>query len=269
MIFKTMEIFDLFKKNAHKLNEQPVKAVWDRLETKLEKEDTKKSISKYKIFSIAACLFALVAAFGIIQHNFMHKNEAMVSLDKRLNYHLEDMILTDANSFDAVHVSQYYDYAAQPIDEGVQKKLIPNKAILNSNKGNRKSYERLRPKSDLHQNFSWILGSWVFKSAVKPAESVHNSMTNLTNVKEAPALHAGIDNQDLLLNFNGNIAALYLNVKKSDKNNLLFEAADKKQQLMITRVDNNHFIINSNSFQNGLLKLNKEVTLIYQNVVSF
>jgi hypothetical protein len=269
MIFKTMEIFDLFKRNAHKLEEQPAKAVWDRLENKLEKEDTKKSINKYKIFSIAACLFALVAAFGVIQHNFMHQNEAMVSLDKRLNFQLEDMVLTDANSYDAVNVSQYYDYANQPIEEGDQKKLIPNKAVLNSTQGNRRSYDRLRPKSDLHKNFSWILGSWIFKSAVKPAASAHDSMTNLANVKEAPALHAGIDKEDLILSFNGNIDALYLNTKKSDKNNLLFEGVNKKQQLMITRVDNNHFIINSNSFENDLLKLDKEVTLIYQNVVSF
>ena len=264
-----MDIFKLFKNNEHKLDEMPSKAVWERLENKLDKEDTKKSINKYKIFSIAACLFALVAAFGLLQHNLTHKNEAMAALDTNQNFKLEDLVWTDANQFDAVNVNQYYDYSQNPINEGVKKKLLPNKAVLNSTRGNRRSYDRLKPRTNLHKEFSWILGSWIFKSAVKPVSEAHDSMTNLSNVKEAPAIHAGIDKNVLTLSFNGNLESLILNIKKSDKNNLLFESVQNKQYLMITRVDNNHIIINASHFKNEVLKLDKEATLIYQNVVSF
>ncbi|MEL6988654.1 MAG: hypothetical protein AAGK97_12595 [Bacteroidota bacterium] len=262
-----MEIFDLFKKSQHRLEEAPSKAVWDRLEARLEKDHTKRSFKKYQIFSIAACLFGLIAAVGVIQHNYMHRNQAMASLSaENHRYQLEDMILSDAKNYNTVLINNYYQNL-DPIIEGNTKKLIPNNSYVPNRKG--RSYDRLKPRTIIFDQYSWILGSWVFKSAVKPAKMVSDSMTNIMNVREATPIHAAVEDRNLVLNIGNSEMHLVLNLKKSNKDNLLFEQPFKEAYLLISKVDNNHIILNSSNFETKHMEINDGLTLIYQNVINF
>lgn len=126
------DIFDLFRKNQHKLAERPSPIVWRRLERRLDAHQRRNQRSLYRQLSMAAGLLILLGFIALISLSTNKKSNDYLALANSENRHdhFEDLgQLEETTEFlKVVQFSQKIkDRKSNPISEGSKlKKLLPS-----------------------------------------------------------------------------------------------------------------------------------------------
>ncbi len=140
------QIFDLFKKNEHKLEEMPSLQAWDRLEERLdERKDEKKGFVLRKV-AIAAAVFIAVSMIAIWTYvnPFNYNNERAAFHSNKAPSPIE-RIASDANER-AVPLLMSHREKAVFLTEAVRKTNPENPPIANKKPGNNvQSGDRIKP----------------------------------------------------------------------------------------------------------------------------
>ncbi len=135
------DLFDQIRDNQHKLDEQPSRHVWDRLEDKLDAHQTKKTTSIYRKLAVAAALVALVAVTAVIglfnnQPNYYAEaSSKQMANNKPMKF--EDLVHSDAYDNEMFRVVEVTHRAANratnPINEGSRGQKLYAKVITENN----------------------------------------------------------------------------------------------------------------------------------------
>ncbi len=124
------DLSDLFRANAHKLEERPSPRAWRRLESRLDEHKSRHKQSLFRQWtSVAAiALLLIVATFAIYlpqstTSNEIALNTAPTVLEDLSNYTEEGVEVQKVMEFTRKHINRM----SNPVEEGTaSKRLIPN-----------------------------------------------------------------------------------------------------------------------------------------------
>ena len=118
---KDQKLFELFRKNEHKLHEYPSDDAWRRLEKRLDAHRKRRRITTFRPIAMAAALVLLVGMVAL----FTWVSDTLQQSNKRAHPHfvlLEDLPPSEDNNFYAQNLAIRERYDQTEVDEGDSQK---------------------------------------------------------------------------------------------------------------------------------------------------